>query len=57
MVGDTTCDLDQATDREGESEQGYAESGSDGGVFNFAHRIPGVHGRTGTSTPLSRARR
>ncbi len=44
VVGDSTCGLDQATDREGEVEQGYAEAGSDGGVFNFGTQYFGSMG-------------
>jgi CSLREA domain-containing protein len=55
VVGDTTCDLDQATDREGEDEQGYAESGSDGGVFNFATEYLGSMGGRHLDAPVAGA--
>ncbi|MGO9344754.1 MAG: hypothetical protein ACLP6E_19890, partial [Acidimicrobiales bacterium] len=52
VAGDTTCRLDQATDREGESEQGYAESGADGGVFNFGTEYLGSMGDRHLNSPV-----
>ncbi len=52
VVGDSTCDLDQATDREGETEQGYAESGADGGVFNFGTEYLGSMGGRRLNAPV-----
>ena len=52
VVGDSTCDLDQATDREGETEQGYEESGADGGVFNFGTEYLGSMGGRRLNAPV-----
>jgi hypothetical protein len=52
VVGDTTCGLDQASDRQGEQEQGYAESASDGGVFNFGTQYLGSMGGRRLNAPV-----
>ena len=52
VAGDTTCGFDPASDRQGEAAQGYGETASDGGVFNFGTEYLGSMGGRRLNAPV-----